>query len=123
MSTTVVDNKRFILDYLAALSGHAKTDALIDEYVSDPGLKEHIRQAEDAFPEYELIAYRVAADGDLVAVHGFVRGLHKGEFAGIKATGRSISADLMIFYRVAEGRIAEHWLQLDTKAILDQLSS
>jgi predicted ester cyclase len=29
----------------------------------------------------------------------------------------------MIFYRIADERIAEHWMQLDLKSLLDQLTS
>jgi predicted ester cyclase len=123
MSAITVDTRQLIRDYFKALSGRAKTEKLLDRFISDPDLKEHVRMAEAAFPEYELIAHEIVAEGDLVAVRGTVRGVHKGEFAGIKATGRRISVDLMIFYRIANDRIAQYWLQLDMKGLLDQLTS
>jgi predicted ester cyclase len=123
MSTVTVNNKQLIHDYFEAVSGRPKTEELLDRFISDPDLKEHIRMAEAAFPEYELIAHEIIAEGDLVAVRGTVRGVHKGEFAGIKATGKRISVDLMIFYRVASDRIAQYWLQLDMKGLLEQLTS
>jgi predicted ester cyclase len=95
----------------------------MDRFISDASLKEHIRQAEAAFPGYEITAHQVVAEGDLVAVRGTVHGVHKGSFAGIPPTGRDITADLMIFYRIHDGRIAEHWLQWDVKAVIDQLTS
>ena len=45
-----------------------------------------------------------------------------GEFAGIPPTGKHVSSDLMIFYRVRDGLIVEHWLQMDMKDIVEQLS-
>jgi len=30
--------------------------------------------------------------------------------------------DLMIFYRIADGRIAEHWIQMDTPDLIEQLT-
>jgi len=123
MNAIAIGSKQLIRDYFDALSGHPKTEALLERFTTDPSLKDHIRAAEAAFPEYELVAHEMVADGDLVAVRGTFQGVHKGEFAGIRPTGRRITADLMLFYRIDDGRIAEHWMQLDMKGILDQLSS
>jgi hypothetical protein len=49
-------------------------------------------------------------------------GVHKGEFAGIQPTGKKVSGDLMLFYRITDGLIAEHWMQWDMKAVMDQLT-
>ncbi|HSZ16251.1 MAG TPA: ester cyclase [Terracidiphilus sp.] len=123
MNSVAIDNKQLVQEYFNALSGQPKTEKLLDRYISDPGLKEHIRGAEAAFPEYELIASLLVAEGDLVAARCTFRGFHKGEFAGIQPTGKSVSSDLMIFYRIREGRIVEHWLQMDTRGLIDQLTN
>lgn len=123
MSLTTVDSKQLIQDYWKALSGQPKGEELLDRYVADPALKEHIRQAEAAFPCYQAILRQVVAEGDLVAARVTFLGIHKGEFAGIPATGRHVSSDFMIFYRIEAGRIAEHWMQLDIHDILRQLNA
>jgi len=122
MSTVAVDNKQFISDYLQALSGLPKTKELLDRYISDPTLKQHIQQAEAAFPAYEVTPHQMVAEDDMVAVRCAFRGVHQGDFAGIAPTGREVSSSFMIFYRVSDGSIVEHWLQLDVKDILDQLT-
>lgn len=123
MHTAVTTEARQVVqDYLNALSGHAKPGELLDRYLNDPGLKEHILQAEAAFPAYEFIAHQIIAEDDLVAVRATFRGVHKGEFAGIGPTGKQVSSNLMIIYRVKDGLIVEHWLQMDMKDIVDQLS-
>ncbi|HZQ43749.1 MAG TPA: ester cyclase [Acidobacteriaceae bacterium] len=122
MNTAVTDAKQFIDEYFKSLSGQPKTEKLLDQYVSDPGLKEHIRVVEAAFPEYELVPDQLVAEADVVAVRGTFRGEHKGEFAGVQPTGKTVSADLMIFYRISEGRIAEYWLQMDMAGLIQQLS-
>jgi len=114
--------KQLVEDYLEALSGKPKPDELLDRYLNDAGLKEHILVAEAAFPLYELIPHQIVAEGDLVAVRATFRGVHKGEFAGMPPTGKRVSSDLMIFYRVRDGLIIEHWLQMDMKDIVEQLS-
>jgi len=122
MNTVAIDSKQLVQEYFNALSGQAKTDKLINRYSSDPRLNEHIRAAEAAFPEYELIPRAIVAEGDLVAARCTFRGVHKGEFAGVQPTGRRVSAELMIFYRIGDGRIAEHWMQMDTGGLIDQLT-
>jgi predicted ester cyclase len=122
MNSVAIDSKQLIQEYFNALSGQPKTERLLDQYISDPSLKEHIRVAEVAFPKYELIPSLIVAESDMVAARCTFRGVHSGEFAGIQPTGRYVSAELMIFYRIREGRIAEHWLQMDTIGLIEQLS-
>jgi len=121
MTTVAVESKQLIKDYFKALSGQPKTAELLDRYMSDPGLKEHIQTAEAGFRGYEVIDNQIVAEGDLVAVRCTFRGVHTGEFAGIPATGKRVSSDFMIFYRVSDGVIVEHWIQMDLKGIVDQL--
>jgi predicted ester cyclase len=123
MASVTIDSKQFIKDYVNAMTGNPKTADLINQYVSDPALKEHIRQAEAAFPRYELVAHQIVAEGNIVAVRGTFYGVHNGEFAGIPPTGKRVSGDLMLFYRISDGLIVEHWMQWDMKAVVDQLTN
>jgi predicted ester cyclase len=116
------ENKQFVEQYLQALSGRAKTPALVGRFVSDPALVEHIHQAEAGFPSYEIVVDDLIAERDLVAVRGTFRGVHRGTFAGIDATGRRVSAGLMIIYRIDGDRIVEHWMQFDGAAVMTQLT-
>lgn len=122
MNSVAVDSKQLIQEYFNSLGGQPKTQELLDEYISDPGLKEHISVVEAAFPEYELIPSMIVAESELVAARCTFRGVHKGEFAGIQPTGKRVLAQLMIFYRIRNGRIAEHWMQIDTRALIEQLT-
>ena len=126
MSTA--ESRVFIQQYLAALSGKAKPPALVNQYVADTdeALQQHIAQTEAAFPHYELIADDLIAEGDKAIVRFSLRATHQGEFMGIPATGRSINVPGIIIYRMAaneknEVKIIEHWLQMDSLALLQQL--
>lgn len=121
MTLSSTESKQFVGRYLQALSGQAKTPELVARFVSDPGLAEHIQQVEAAFPAYELVAEDVIAERNLVAMRGTFQGVHRGPFAGIPATGRPVSAALMIIYRIEGDRIAEHWMQFDGPALMAQL--
>ena len=116
-------SKQFVEEYFAELSGKPKTDEFNDRYVSDPHLKAHIRQFEEAFPSYEIIAEQVVAEGDTVAVRATFRGTHRGAFAGVPPTGRDVSTPVMLFYRIADHRIAQFWMQADVPNLMAQLTS
>jgi predicted ester cyclase len=117
-----MDNKRFVTEYLAALSGNPKPLTVVEQFVSDPALIEHISQCEAAFPSYEIAVHQVVAENDLVVVRGTFKGTHRGaSFFGVEPRGVEAAADLMIIYRIENGRIAEHWLQFDSAALVAQL--
>lgn len=93
MKATIMESKELITEYLRDLSGKPKTEELLDRYISDAALKEHIREFESAFPEYTLEAQEMVSEGDLVAVRGTIHGMHKGVYAGIPPTGRQLNLD------------------------------
>jgi predicted ester cyclase len=114
-------NKTLISNYLRTLSGQPKTPDMVRRYVDDVRLVEHIAAVEAAFPNYQIHVDDMLAERDMVVVRGRFEGLHRGPFAGIEATGRSVSAGLIIIYRVENNRIVDHWMQFDTSALLQQL--
>jgi predicted ester cyclase len=120
---SVSENKKLITDYLDALSNKPKNADTVGKYVTDEVLAKHIAESEAAFPNYELIAEEMAAEGDLVVVRGEFRGVHRGPFAGIEPTGKAVSAGLIIIYKVENGKIVNHWMQFDTFSLLQQLQS
>lgn len=115
LSTATITARQVVEDYFKALSGNPKTEALIDQWVDDPNLKKHILKTEASFPDYQLVPHQI------VAVNATVTAVHKGSFAGIEPTGKSISAGAMMFFRIANSRIAQFWMQADIPAIITQL--
>ena len=118
---TTQGNKEFIRKYFEALSGKPKPPELVDEYVAEQPLKDHIAMNEAAFPNYELRIEQMIAEDDLVAVIGRASGTHQGPFMRMPPTGKSWDVPLHITYRVKDGKIIEHWLVLDTAAFMQQL--
>jgi steroid delta-isomerase-like uncharacterized protein len=118
------ENKALIRRYLDAISGKDKPAALLDQYIanSDQALRQHIAYSEGAFPRYEMIAEDMLAEDDKVVVRFTLRATHRGEFMGIPATGKPIAVPGIIIYRIANGKIAEHWMQVDSVALTQQLS-
>jgi predicted ester cyclase len=118
---SIQENKELIRRYLEALSGKPKPDNVIDLFVADPQLKEHILASEAAFPLYRMDAEEVVAEGDLVAVRARVSGVQQGAFNGMPPSGRGIDVPLCITYRVAGGKIVDHWMVWDSMVMLQQL--
>jgi hypothetical protein len=73
-----------IAEYFRDLSGQPKTEELLDRYISDPVLKEHIREFEAAFPKYMIEAQEMVSEGDLVAVRGTVGGHIRGRLRAFR---------------------------------------
>jgi predicted ester cyclase len=116
-------NKTFVQNYFTALSGTAKPEAIVNQYVDDADLKHHIELFEAAFPRYELIAEDMVAEDDKVAVRATFRGTQTGEFFGIPATGKEVTVSLMLIYRIANGKIVEHWMNADQLSLMQQLEA
>jgi SnoaL-like polyketide cyclase len=119
----MTEPKTLITDYLRTLSGQPKPPELIRRYVADERLAIHIAEIEAAFPSYEINIEDLLAEGGKVVVRGEFKGIHRGPFAGIEPTGKSVSAGLIIIYAIAGGKIVEHWMQFDLFTLLQQLQS
>jgi predicted ester cyclase len=116
------ENKAFIQRYFAALSGKAKTPDLVDQFVADQALKDHIAGAEEGFPKYDFIADHIIAEDDMVSVIGRFGGTHTGSFMGIPATGKSFAdVPIHITYKVEGDKIVDHWMLVDNMALMQQL--
>ena len=120
---SAAENKVFVRSYLEAISGKEKPATLVDQYVADAdqALKQHIAYAEAAFPRYELIEEDMIAEKDEVVVRFMLRATHKGEYMGIPATGKQVAVPGIIIYRIADGKIVEHWMQVDAMGMMQQL--
>ncbi len=114
------ENKDFIRRYLAA-SGKPKTESMLRLFVAEQALIDNILAAEAGMPLYRLDVEEMVAEGDLVSVRGKVRGVHKGPFMGIPATGKPVDFTCFITYRVQGGKIVDHWMLTDNMAVMRQL--
>lgn len=54
--------------------------------------------------------------------HRSKSGTHQGEFLGIVPTGRRIKVQVIEMARVADGKIGEHWAEMDMLGMLKQLA-
>lgn len=83
--------------------------------------KKNVTGFRTSFPDIHFTIEDEIAEGDRVAVRWTMRGTHKGEFAGIPATGKQVTVEGMHFWRVADGKLAEEWLSMDWGDLMKQL--
>jgi steroid delta-isomerase-like uncharacterized protein len=74
-----------------------------------------------AFPDLKITIDDIIAEGDKVVVRGIWSGTHKGEFMGIPPTGKSVSFGVIDIVRIVGGKVVEHWGQMDTLRMMQQL--
>lgn len=85
------------------------------------GVKQFFAMFRSAFPDVTMTPDHMLAEGDLVAAYVTFRGTHEGEFAGVPATGKSVTFQAMDLVQFADGVATAHWGVTDMAALLTQL--
>jgi steroid delta-isomerase-like uncharacterized protein len=84
-------------------------------------VKQNIVHWRSALPDLVHQVEDLRADRDVVVVRWRARGTHQGRLWGVEPTGRHIDVPAFELSRIANGRIAEQWLALDTLGLAQQL--
>jgi predicted ester cyclase len=133
------ENKALIRRYFEAIdaacaSGNAD---ILDEFLAPsfvthtpfpgvPPTREGAKQIFMAFvssaPGTHVIEDLVA-EGNKVAGRITANGTHEGELLGIPRTGKHIQMTGMTIWRIAEGKIVEHWSEMNVLSLLEQLGA
>ena len=104
--------------YLARCNEHRfdQLGEFVSEQVSGSGVTDglaaYIDRLEDvsvAFPDYRWELQEVVVEGDMIAARLIGRGTHTGAFGSVAPTGRRISTQELVFYRIADGKIVQCW--------------
>src|SRR4030065_2294667 len=74
-----------------------------------------------AFPDLHITTDLLVAEGDKVTKVWTANSTHNGEFLGIPATGNRIVIKGIEVFRIADGKIAEVWVNMDNLGMLQQL--
>lgn len=126
-------NKRLFTHLMEEVFNHGNLDVANDLVAADflnheapqnrgpEGFKHTARWLRDAFPDLHATLQEIVAEDDLVFGRIILRGTHLGEFMGAPPTGRSFAVQHMHLYRVANGKLAEHWACRDDVGQLTQL--
>jgi predicted ester cyclase len=75
----------------------------------------------EGFPDLQITVEDAVAEGELVAQRVHFKGTHTGEFQGLPPTHRKVEFSGLELNRFVDGRVVEHWFQLDSLTLLQQL--
>src|SRR5579862_542406 len=87
------------------------------------GLKETIVMMRSAFPDIHWVVDETIASGDKVVTRFTWTGTHQGDFIGIPATGKGVTVRGVVIDRLANGRMADSRILMDTLGLLQQLGA
>ena len=87
------------------------------------GVKQFFRMFRSAFPDLHFQVEEMFAAGDKVVARLVIHGTHEGEFMGMAPTGKKITVKAIDIFRVANGKIAEHWGLTDSMTMMQQLGA
>ncbi len=93
------------------------------EVVGPAGLQHHHDVILKGVPDLNLPIHTVMADDDKVLVCLRFKGTHEGEFFGHPPTGNAIDVEVFDLFRLADGKLVEHWAMVDTLGLLKQLGA
>ena len=75
------------------------------------------------FPDHRFDVEGAVADGQTVALRGTMVATHEGELMGIEPTGKRVSPQQSHWFRVVDGKVAEHWAVRDDLGTLRQVGA
>jgi steroid delta-isomerase-like uncharacterized protein len=99
-----------------------------NDHASGPGMvpgKEGFKQfygmMVQSFPDIHATIHDQIAEGDKVVTRKTFRGTQTGEYMGVPPAGKQIELSVIDIFRIADGKIAEHWMQADILGMMQQL--
>lgn len=125
--------RRFVDEYQSAADERAFAELLhpdVLDHSRPPGIapgaagvREQFDAFRAAFGDFRATILDQVCEGDKVVTRKVFRGIHRGEFQGLPATGREVEIHVIDIVRVADGRIVEHWNCVDRLGLLAQLGA
>jgi predicted ester cyclase len=74
-----------------------------------------------SFSGLTFTVHDMIAEGDKVAAMVTMSGTNVGEFMGMPATNKKIEVPVADYFRLRNGKVAEHWGVTDTGRMQEQL--
>ncbi len=128
-------NKALVRRYFEAID-QRRDPAVVDEFLSEDfvshnpspgfgtdrdGQKQAFVHFLQAAPESSHIIEDMLAEGDEVMTRVTARGTQTGTLFGIPPTNKLITMSGIAIHRIADGKIVEHWHEIDMLRGLQQL--
>ena len=83
-------------------------------YAGVEGMREHMVGVRHTYPDLKMVIIRQSRDGDYIISEFIAEGTHKGEWLGMKPTGKKLTFTGVDIDRVVDGKIVEHGGAMNT---------
>ena len=87
------------------------------------GTKIMFTMLHNAFPDFKATIHQLIAEEDKVVVFMTWNGTQQGEGMGLPPSGKQRSIHVMDIFRVADGKLVEHWGLMDSMRMMQQLGA
>lgn len=84
-------------------------------------VKRHAAEWLKGFPDLRFTVEQMIAEGDQVVTRSVMQGTHTGAWLSIAPTGKQVSIRMMVIQRIADGKIAEDWVLVESLGLWQQL--
>jgi steroid delta-isomerase-like uncharacterized protein len=84
-------------------------------------MKEHVSGWLMSFPDLRFNIEQMIAERDHVVSHLVMEGTHQGTWMGISPTGKRLQIRLIAIHRIANSKIAEDWVLVESLGLFQQL--
>ncbi|MCI0696839.1 ester cyclase [candidate division KSB1 bacterium] len=136
MDNTAKENKAMVQRWVDA-AWHNRNANAVDEFFSTncighegavevkgiESMRERVNTFHHAFSDIRVTSEEQVAAGDKIAVRWLIKATHQGEFMGIPATGKEVTWTGISIARIADGKFAEVWQDMDILGLINQLKA
>jgi predicted ester cyclase len=134
--TNLEANKTLVRSFVSEVKNGRKLDKLGEYFATDykehnatvasfgggvAGYQRFLGHLFSGFPDDVVEIELMVAEGDVVAYRARESGTHKGEFLKVPATGKKATWSELQFLRIANGKVVEHWVDVDVYGWFKQL--
>jgi steroid delta-isomerase-like uncharacterized protein len=86
-------------------------------------IKEHVSGWLMSFPDLRFHIEQMITERDRVVSHLVMEGTHQGTWMGIAPTGKRLQICMITIHRIANGKIAEDWVLVESLGLFQQLGA
>lgn len=134
--TNLEANKTLVRSFVSEVKNGRKLDKLGEYFATDykehnptvasfgggvAGYQNFLGHLFSGFPDDVVEIELMVAEGDVVAYRARESGTHQGEFLKVPATGKKATWSELQFLRIANGKVVEHWVDVDVYGWFKQL--
>jgi steroid delta-isomerase-like uncharacterized protein len=136
MDAKTKQNEQLVRDFVTIVKNERRLDRLGDFFAADyvehnqtvasfgkgvAGYQAFLGHLFAGYPDDKVTIDQLVASPDWVSYRATETGTNKGTFLNIPATGKQATWTEIQFFRIANGKIVEHWVDVDIYTWFQQL--